>query len=286
MSYQGEWIEDGTHYFQFTTVDGTGAPTVLTGTPVLRCYKDGSTTQSTAGLTVTADFDSLVGLNLVTVVLTDAFYVAGADYQIVLQAGTVDSVSMIGYVVGEFSIANREVNTVKTVATTTTNTDMLAATAIVSSGAITTSSGAVSTVTTTTTATNLTNLPTIPADWLTAAGTAADFGTEVGTAVWATTTRILTASTNFNDLSAAEVNSEVDDVMSTDTQALPGQTAPSLTPTIVEMITWLYKNFRNRKTQTATQWSLLADDESTVDSKATVSDDATTAIKQEIVSGP
>lgn len=34
-----------------------------------------------------------------------------------------------------------------------------------------------------TTVTNLTNLPTIPADWLTAAGTAADFGTEVGAAV-------------------------------------------------------------------------------------------------------
>jgi len=55
----------------------------------------------------------------------------------------------------------------------------IAATAVVSSGAITTSGGAVSTVTTTTTATNLTNLPTIPANWLTAAGTAADFTTEI-----------------------------------------------------------------------------------------------------------
>lgn len=49
----------------------------------------------------------------------------------------------------------------------------IAATAIVSGGAITTSGGAVSTVTTTTTATNLTNLPSIPANWLTAAGIAA-----------------------------------------------------------------------------------------------------------------
>jgi hypothetical protein len=46
----------------------------------------------------------------------------------------------------------------------------IAATAVVSGGAITTSSGAVSTVTTTTTATNLTNLPSIPANWITAAG--------------------------------------------------------------------------------------------------------------------
>lgn len=54
----------------------------------------------------------------------------------------------------------------------------IAATAVVSAGAITTSGGAVSTVTT------LTNLPAITANWLTAAGTAADFGTEVAAAVW------------------------------------------------------------------------------------------------------
>ena len=35
-----------------------------------------------------------------------------------------------------------------------------------------------------TTVTNLTNLPTIPANWLTAAGTAADFGVEIAGAVW------------------------------------------------------------------------------------------------------
>lgn len=61
----------------------------------------------------------------------------------------------------------------------------------------------------------------LAADCLTAAKVAADVGTEIGTAVWATTTRVLTAGTNialakgtgvtgFNDLSAAEVNAEVD----------------------------------------------------------------------------
>lgn len=35
-----------------------------------------------------------------------------------------------------------------------------------------------------TTTTNLTNLPSIPANWITAAGTAADFGTEIAAAVW------------------------------------------------------------------------------------------------------
>ncbi len=90
----------------------------------------------------------------------------------------------------------------------------------------------------------------------------------------------------LNDLSIAQVATEISDAWGTDTVALPGQEAPPLTPTRDERAGHLYKAYRNRKTQTATQWSLLADDESTVDQKATVSDDATTAIKQEIVSGP
>jgi hypothetical protein len=60
----------------------------------------------------------------------------------------------------------------------------------------------------------------IAADAITAAKVAADVGTEIGTAVWATTTRILTAGTNialakgtgvtgFNDLSSAGVASAV-----------------------------------------------------------------------------
>lgn len=61
----------------------------------------------------------------------------------------------------------------------------------------------------------------LAADAITAAKVAADVGTEIGTAVWATTTRVLTAGTNialakgtgvtgFNDLSAAQVNAECD----------------------------------------------------------------------------
>ena len=104
--------------------------------------------------------------------------------------------------------------------------------------------------------------------------------------------RIGAAGASLTDLGGmsagmtAEVNAEVADVLKTDTVTLPGQVAPPLAPTFEEMISWLYKALRNRKTQTSTQWSLLADNETTVDAKATVSDDATTAIKQEIVSGP
>lgn len=66
---------------------------------------------------------------------------------------------------------------------------------------------------------------------------------------------------------------------------LPGQEAPPLSPTLAEAVGWLYKVMRNRTEQTATTWSLMADNETTQDAKATVSDDSTTAIKEEIVAG-
>lgn len=61
------------------------------------------------------------------------------------------------------------------------------------------------TLTTVTTATNVTTVNGLAANVITAAATAADFGTEVGTAVWATGTRVLTANTNLNDPTAAAI---------------------------------------------------------------------------------
>ena len=84
----------------------------------------------------------------------------------------------------------------------------------------------------------------------------------------------------------AQVNTEVSDVMKTDTVALPGQGTPTATPTMEAILGWIYKTFRNKKEQTATEWRLFNDAGTVVDSKATVSDDATTATKEEIASGP
>jgi len=81
------------------------------------------------------------------------------------------------------------------------------------------------------------------------------------------------------------VPAEVYSLLTGGTQSLPGQGAPTATPSLVTAIMYLYKNWRNKKTQTATEFSLLADDATTVDQKATVSDDGTTATKGEMASG-
>jgi len=84
----------------------------------------------------------------------------------------------------------------------------------------------------------------------------------------------------------AQVNSEVLDVLNTDTFAEPGQEAPPATTTLIKKIGYLYKFLRNKITQTSTTLSVFADDAATVDQKATESDDATTYTRGEIGTGP
>lgn len=82
------------------------------------------------------------------------------------------------------------------------------------------------------------------------------------------------------------VNAEVLDVLATDTYAEPGQGAPAATTTLAAKLNYLYKWSRNKKDQSATQVRYYADDATTVDHKATVSDDETTTVVDEIATGP
>lgn len=72
----------------------------------------------------------------------------------------------------------------------------------------------------------------------------------------------------------------------TGVQAELGQGAPAANASVVNKIAYLYKAWRNRKTQTATTQSLFNDDAVTVDQKATVSDDGTTMVVGEVATGP
>lgn len=511
--YHGNIRLGDTIHVKFTTVNTSGVPTTLSGTPVVSAYPGNSVTQLTAGITLTVDFDGVTGLNDVTIVASSGNgYATATNYALVITTGTVGGSSVVGYVIGSFSIENRAAlmpttaartldvsatgeagvdwanvggqatavnlsstttNVVNT-ATAVTTVNGLAANVItaaaIAADAIGASELAADAVTeirslasgtsdsgTTTTMVDAARTeadtdywvgalivftsgniagqaryitafnaatdtitfapattqavstqtyeiwptadflrPTVSgrtldvattgeagvdfsningtldaaeigagaitaakfaAGAIDAAALAADAGTEIAAAVWdmdatahqtqgtfgqaigdpaadtntiykavvtdatgatvgvdvvavqadtddiqtrlpaalvggrmdssvgAMAANVVTAAATAADF-LAEVNAEVVDALATDTVTLPGQSAPPLAPTIREMISWLYKNFRNRKSQTATQWSLFADDETTVDSKATVSDDGTTAVKQEIVSGP
>jgi hypothetical protein len=90
----------------------------------------------------------------------------------------------------------------------------------------------------------------------------------------------------LNDLSAANVNAEVVDALNVDTYVEPGQGAPLATTTLAAKINYLYKAWRNKSDQDATTYQLYNDAGAVVDQKATVSDDATTATKGLVGTGP
>lgn len=107
-----------------------------------------------------------------------------------------------------------------------------------------------------------------------------------GTAGYVLGTNLDATVSSRSSLNAAAVNAEVVDALATDTYAEPAQGTPAATTSLAAKLNYLYKSWRNKKTQTSTQWSLLNDDASTVDHKATVADDGTTASKGEIATGP
>lgn len=172
-----------TYEFLFTTRRfSTGAPYTLAGTPVLSVYEEANLTQITSGVSVSADYDSVTGLNQCSIVASSGNgYEVGKYYSVVITTGTVDSVSVVGEVVGHFRVMPAEDAGAGIKDVNATHAGDTAW----GSGAIT--AGAIAT-------------GAIDADAL-----AADAGTEIGTAVWATTTRVLTGNTNLNDPTAAAI---------------------------------------------------------------------------------
>ncbi len=111
----------------------------------------------------------------------------------------------------------------------------------------------------------------------------------IATSVWGFATRILTAGTNIvlakgvgltglNDISTAQVNAEVVDVITVDTYAEP-TAPPAATSSIKDMINWIKMLGRNKFTETSTLQTLYADDNATPIATAVVSDDGVTATR-------
>lgn len=455
----GDFDTSAVIYGKFTTFrPSTGAAYTLGGTPALSVYKDSSTTQSTTGVTLTADFDSVTGLNhfAIDTSADGTFYSSGSFFDVVITTGTVDSVSVVGAVVGSFTLrktsalkpttAGRTLDvsaggeagldwanvgspttslalTGTTIATTQkVDIETIKTNPVVNAGTVTfPTTATLASTTNITAATGITvatnsdktgysltqtfpsnfsalsitaggvakaDLDTIKTQTVTCAGgvtipaatlastTNITAATGVDVTKWAGTTvgtpdtagypkvtiksgtgtgeislfggfagadigKIEGSSTAADNLLAdydgtgyaggtvkkqadvrqfggsngtfssgrpevnathlagtayasadlsstmkASVNAEVVDTLATDTYAEPGQAAPAATLSLSAKINYLFKAWRNKKTQTSSTYSLFADDATTVDQKATVSDDGTTTTVGEIASGP
>ena len=106
--YIGDFSPGVVVRFRFAMLSQALVPTTPTVNPAFAVYKN-STTESTAGITVTVDFDGKAGLILVAIDTSadTSFYVAGEDYDVVFTAGTVDGKDLTRVPVRTFSLENR-----------------------------------------------------------------------------------------------------------------------------------------------------------------------------------
>lgn len=112
--YLGDFAAGAVFDLKFTTRRfTTGVPFALSS-GAISVYKNNDVSQSTSGVTLSADFDGVTGLNNVRIDLSSdgTFYAAGSNFQVVITTGTVDSVSVVGEVVAQFSIANRPLQSI------------------------------------------------------------------------------------------------------------------------------------------------------------------------------
>lgn len=371
MAHLGDFDTSAVVYGKFTTYrPSTGAPHALAGTPALSVYKDNSTTQSTTGVTLTADFDTVTGLNhfAIDTSADGTFYAAGSFFDVVITTGTVDSVSVVGSVVGSFTLRKNSAlkpttaaRTLDVASTGEAGIDLdnilfsgngpLPAFGIIDRGtaqaadatSITLRSGfstaaanmvgvtawvysstnglharglstAYNNTTKVLTISGLGEAPTgtvlyalfatapgsalsvnlednaisaskIATDAFTAAKFAGDVTTELQSGL-ATASALSTLDgkvdtiDNFLDTELAAVLALLDDP-----RGEPGQGAPPVNPDLATKIDYLYKAWRNRSTQTASEYALYADDGTTKDQEAACSDDGTTFVRGEVTTG-
>lgn len=190
MAYLGSWKIDDALTFPVNTHDASsGAATDADAVPAYRVYEDETATAILTGNMAKLDDTNTTGFYTEQITLSAANgFEKGKCYTIYISAA-VDSVT--GTKSHTFQI-EAEVDS-------NTNSGSVAV-ASIANGAVTANA--------------------IAADAFTAAKFASDVGTEIGSAVWASTTRVLTAGTNivlakgtgitgFNDLSQANVRTAV-----------------------------------------------------------------------------
>lgn len=116
------------------------------------------------------------------------------------------------------------------------------------------------------------------ANVMTAAAAAADLTTELQGGL-ATAANLATVA-GYLDTEIAAILALLDDP-----RTEPGQGAPPVNPDLATKIDYLYKAWRNRSTQTASEYALYADDGTTKDQEAACSDDGTTFVRGEVTTG-
>jgi hypothetical protein len=105
------------------------------------------------------------------------------------------------------------------------------------------------------------------------------------TKVYSDTNAINAGEGDISDILSLATKIYSDTTLATGTNSLPAQGTPGATATEREMIAYLYKAWRNKTTQTSSEYALYADDGTTKDHEAVVSDDGTTTTRGAVSTG-
>lgn len=257
----------------FSTYSGTtGASITASGFSVtdIEVYKDGSTTQraSDNGYTLLdtdgIDFDGITGIHGFSIDTGDnstaGFYTIGAWFTVVVSVITADA-QTLSFIAAQFRIMAAESVAGKPKA----DVDVWNGTAV----AVPSVAGVPKVDLTHVggSTTNVSALATNIADIL------VDTSTTLDGAIAARAT-------------PAQVNAEVVDALNVDTYAEPGQGTPAGTVSLAAKIGYLYKSWRNKKTNDGTDTKLFADDSTTVDHKQSTGEAGGTVTKSKWTTGP
>jgi hypothetical protein len=194
---------------------------------------------------------SSVSPNWTTTPSTDSLYVTFRSPPASTSAPVASNVTQFGGTAGTFSGGRPEVNT-----------------SHISGSAVSTSSAQIGV-----------NVVQISADSVAADNAEAFFD---GTG-YAGTNNVIPTVTAVTGFTAANVGAIL--ALLDDPRTEPGQGNPPVNPDLATKIDYLYKAWRNRKTQTSSEYALYADDGTTKDQEAAISSDGTTLVIGEVVTG-
>ena len=194
MNYGDFPLEETIHVLFTSRAFATGIPGTLSAATVA-VYEDITSTPIQTSVAVTESLNSIAGLNAVPIVATAGNgYELGKNYHIVIEAGTVGGVSVVGEIVAYFSIgrsaaavdlanATDGLGAIKdetTLIVADTGTDGV----VLAANAITEAKIADNAIATEHIATGAISADSLAADTITAAKVAADVHAEAADAVW------------------------------------------------------------------------------------------------------
>lgn len=99
-------------YFVINTHKADGTPITWAGSPSVAVTKDGGTTTETDGVSLSVDAGTVVGRHIITIDTSQdaTFFATGHKFSVIVTAGTVDSVSTVGLIVAEFELGEVPAN--------------------------------------------------------------------------------------------------------------------------------------------------------------------------------